>query len=125
MITYPFIIFQTAIKELVPMWAAILFSLLIAGAIAGAIVWFVLKRLRSEADLNSTWWQIDYNEILFPTRGRGGVKSSLSQLTTSDDYAMTAKSGKTSSVRAHTQMSIATSLVRERLGFGCLFQNRS
>ena len=97
-----------------PVWAAILLSLLVAGGSAAAIVWFVLQRIRSEADLASDWWQLDYNEIIFPTHrgGAGGNKSSLSQLTTSDDFAM--RSGKASSNRAHTQMSMATSLVRER-----------
>lgn len=84
-------------------------SLIIAAIGSAIVVLLVLKRLRSEQDLASNWWNIDYNEIKFPNL-KGGAKSSLSQLTTSDDYQMT-KSGKTSSLRATTQLSIGTSLI--------------
>jgi len=92
-----------------PLWAAVLMSLTIAAIVCGLVVVLVLKRLRSEADLASSWWSIEYNEIEFPNV-KGGAKSSMSQLTTSDDFQVT-KSGKTSSLRAHTQMSTGTSLI--------------
>src|SRR5699024_9173018 len=72
----------------------------------------VLKKLKSEKDLASNWWNIEYKEITFP-RLEARAKSSASQLTTLDNGGMQSemRSGKTSTLRATTQMSLATSLV--------------
>lgn len=72
--------------EILPIWAIVLISLLVAALLSSISALFVLRKIRSESDLNSNWWNIDYNEIIFPNRGGGGgAKSSLSQLTATTD----------------------------------------
>ena len=66
-----------------------------------------MKKVRSEQDLNSTWWNIDYNEIEFLQTSKSGTKSAMSLISNDE----TNKSGVNSSMRAATQMSAACSLI--------------
>ena len=76
--------------------------------ISSAAAYFIIRKIKSENDLHSNWWQVHYEEIKFPNE-QAGKKSSLSTGTFEGDG--TTKSDKTSVMtRSVTQVSATHSL---------------
>ncbi|OTF80151.1 Guanylate cyclase-like protein, partial [Euroglyphus maynei] len=75
--------------------------------ISSATAYLIIKKIRSENDLHSNWWQVHYEEIKFPNE-QAGKKSSLSIGTFDGDGG---KSDRTSVMtRSVTQISATHSL---------------
>ena len=97
-------------EEIIPLWAVILISLTVFGILSLITGLLVFRKIKSEQDLNSSWWIVDYKEIIFPQQ-KGGQKSSLSNITTSEDGFTSGKNSSMLPTRATTKMSNANSLI--------------